>query len=128
MLNISFILRTSTFLDHLTIVTHTKTLHKTMEMMYEMVYNALEEVGIENTYTPEDYLNFFCLGNREALDERDIENSPLDNSIPQFSGNRTLKRFVSSANSCSSCQVTHGNMPRSKEPQEDCDSLLLGLS
>ncbi|KAK9083003.1 hypothetical protein Scep_029474 [Stephania cephalantha] len=58
MLNISFILRTGTFLDHLTIVTHTKTLHKTMEMMYEMVYNALEEVGLENTYTPEDYLNF----------------------------------------------------------------------
>ncbi|KAK9147680.1 hypothetical protein Scep_006437 [Stephania cephalantha] len=67
--------------------------HKTMEMMYEMVYNALEEVGLENTYTPEDYLNFFCLGNREALDEHDIENSPLDNSTPQELTQRS-RRFM----------------------------------
>ncbi|KAJ4832239.1 Phospholipase D beta 1 [Turnera subulata] len=41
---------------------------KTMEMMYETIYKALVEVGLENTYEPQDYLNFFCLGNREALD------------------------------------------------------------
>ncbi|KAB1217159.1 Phospholipase D beta 1 [Morella rubra] len=42
--------------------------NKTMQMMYEMVYKALKEVGLENKYEPQDYLNFFCLGNREAPD------------------------------------------------------------
>ncbi|XP_062030217.1 phospholipase D gamma 1-like isoform X1 [Rosa rugosa] len=49
--------------------------HKTMQMMYEMIYKALKEVGLENTYSPQDYLNFFCLGNRETL-------SGEDNSAP----------------------------------------------
>jgi len=40
-------------------------------MMYEMIYKALKEVGLENKYEPQDYLNFFCLGNREALDGED---------------------------------------------------------
>ncbi|KAI7998368.1 Phospholipase D beta 1 [Camellia lanceoleosa] len=39
---------------------------KTMQMMYETIYKALVEVGLENEYTPQDYLNFFCLGNREV--------------------------------------------------------------
>ncbi|GMN32409.1 hypothetical protein TIFTF001_003664 [Ficus carica] len=42
--------------------------NKTMQMMYEMIYNALKEAGLENKYEPQDYLNFFCLGNREAPD------------------------------------------------------------
>lgn len=39
-----------------------------MQMMYETIYKALVEVGLEEAYTPQDYLNFFCLGNREAPD------------------------------------------------------------
>ncbi|KAJ0105807.1 hypothetical protein Patl1_18654 [Pistacia atlantica] len=42
--------------------------HKTMQMMYETIYKALVEVRLENKYEPQDYLNFFCLGNREPLD------------------------------------------------------------
>jgi hypothetical protein len=42
-----------------------------MEMMYEIIYKALKEVGLENKYEPQDYLNFFCLGNREAPDSED---------------------------------------------------------
>ncbi|KAE8055229.1 hypothetical protein FH972_012084 [Carpinus fangiana] len=45
--------------------------HKTMQMMYETIYKALKEVGLENMYEPQDYLNFFCLGNREAPDRED---------------------------------------------------------
>ncbi|KAF5185732.1 Phospholipase d beta [Thalictrum thalictroides] len=45
--------------------------HKTMQMMYETIYKALEEVGLEQTFAPQDYLNFFCLGNREAPDGSD---------------------------------------------------------
>ncbi|KAF6136720.1 hypothetical protein GIB67_018723 [Kingdonia uniflora] len=43
--------------------------NKTMQMMYGTIYKALEEVGLENTYVPKDYLNFFCLENRKAPDE-----------------------------------------------------------
>lgn len=37
-----------------------------MQMMYETIYKALVEVGLEGSYEPQDFLNFFCLGNREA--------------------------------------------------------------
>lgn len=33
--------------------------------MYETIYNALVDVGLEAEQEPQDYLNFFCLGNRE---------------------------------------------------------------
>lgn len=39
---------------------------KTMQMMYQTIYKALKEEGLEDAYTPQDYLNFFCLGNRET--------------------------------------------------------------
>ncbi|KAI3812976.1 hypothetical protein L1987_17689 [Smallanthus sonchifolius] len=40
--------------------------HHTMQMMYEVIYKALQEAGLENKYEPQDYLNFFCLGARES--------------------------------------------------------------
>ncbi|CAN0865210.1 Phospholipase D beta 2 [Linum grandiflorum] len=52
--------------------------HKTMQMMYETIYKALQEAGLENKYSPTDYLNFFCLGNREAISP----NSPASVSSP----------------------------------------------
>ncbi|KDP25544.1 hypothetical protein JCGZ_20700 [Jatropha curcas] len=48
---------------------------KTMQMMYDTIYKALVEVGLENTYEPQDYLNFFCLGNREAFDRENSLNA-----------------------------------------------------
>ncbi|KAF8028427.1 hypothetical protein BT93_E1133 [Corymbia citriodora subsp. variegata] len=42
--------------------------HNTMQMMYETIYKALVEVGLEEAFAPQDFLNFFCLGNREAPD------------------------------------------------------------
>ncbi|KAL6981872.1 Phospholipase D beta 1 [Sarracenia purpurea var. burkii] len=53
--------------------------HKTMQMMYETIYKALVEVGLEDAFTPQDYLNFFCLGNREAADD---DNSSVESSTP----------------------------------------------
>ncbi|CAN0904027.1 Phospholipase D beta 1 [Linum grandiflorum] len=47
---------------------------KTMQMMYETIYKALVEVGLDKTYEPQDYLNFFCLGNRE-------DSLPLDREV-----------------------------------------------
>ncbi|CAI9101662.1 OLC1v1039035C1 [Oldenlandia corymbosa var. corymbosa] len=52
--------------------------HKTMQMMYETIYKALVEVGLEDAYSPQDYLNFFCLGNREAVD--------VNNNNPEVHG------------------------------------------
>ncbi|KAL8160130.1 hypothetical protein V2J09_001667 [Rumex salicifolius] len=44
--------------------------HKTMQMMYETIHKALVQVGLEDSHTPQDFLNFFCLGNREEFDPR----------------------------------------------------------
>ncbi|KAF6134214.1 hypothetical protein GIB67_010013 [Kingdonia uniflora] len=58
--------------------------NKTMQMMYETIYKALEEVGLENTYVPKNYLNFFCLENCEASDgtELSFEGSPIASNTP----------------------------------------------
>lgn len=40
---------------------------QTMAMMYKIIANALEEAGLAEVYHPQDYLNFYCLGKREAL-------------------------------------------------------------
>ncbi|GAB4861851.1 Phospholipase D beta 1 [Ancistrocladus abbreviatus] len=42
--------------------------NKTMQMMFETIYKAIVEVGLEDAYAPQDFLNFFCLGNREVAD------------------------------------------------------------
>lgn len=42
-----------------------------MQMMYETIYKALVEVGLEDAFSPQDYLNFYCLGNREEFSEDD---------------------------------------------------------
>ncbi|CAN6448892.1 unnamed protein product [Victoria cruziana] len=37
----------------------------TMEMMYKIINEAIEEVGMTGRASVSDYLNFYCLGNRE---------------------------------------------------------------
>lgn len=48
---------------------------QTMEMMYTLVASALKEMGMEKDRHPTDYLNFFCLGNREAKPEGESEHN-----------------------------------------------------
>ena len=36
-----------------------------MEMMYTLIAEALKEERLDGIHHPTDYLNFFCLGNRE---------------------------------------------------------------
>lgn len=67
--------------------------HKTMQMMYETIYKALVEVGLENTYEPQDYLNFFCLGNREALDRENGVQSSTPGNTPQARSEKS-RRFM----------------------------------
>ncbi|KAJ6393767.1 hypothetical protein OIU77_023075 [Salix suchowensis] len=67
--------------------------HKTMQMMYDTIYKALVEVGLENTYEPQDYLNFFCLGNREALDRENGAHSSTPGNTPQGRSEKS-RRFM----------------------------------
>ncbi|XP_070026610.1 phospholipase D gamma 1-like [Nicotiana sylvestris] len=66
--------------------------NKTMQMMYETIYKALEEVGLEDTYSPQDYLNFYCLGNREAGNVGGTESPGTANTPQAFS--RKNRRFM----------------------------------
>ncbi|GMY09435.1 phospholipase D beta 2-like [Fagus crenata] len=69
--------------------------NKTMQMMYETIYKALVEVGLEGAFSPQDYLNFFCLGNREAIDGYDttVPGSPTPANAPQALS-RKNRRFM----------------------------------
>lgn len=69
--------------------------HKTMQMMYETIYKALEEAGLEQIYVPQDYLNFFCLGNREAPDGTgsSFGGSPKTQNTPQVLSQKN-RRFM----------------------------------
>ncbi|KAL6847666.1 hypothetical protein ACP4OV_022692 [Aristida adscensionis] len=66
---------------------------KTMEMMYEIIYRALKEVGLDDKYEPQDYLNFFCLGNREAEDTPSTSGGSPSASNPQRQA-RKNRRFM----------------------------------
>ncbi|XP_047329162.1 phospholipase D beta 1-like [Impatiens glandulifera] len=57
--------------------------NKTMKMMYDVIYKALQEVGLDNQYEPQDYLNFFCLGNRETREIGDV--SDVGKNVPKNS-------------------------------------------
>ncbi|KAK6162434.1 hypothetical protein DH2020_002275 [Rehmannia glutinosa] len=67
--------------------------HKTMQMMYETIYKALVEVGLEDAHSPQDYLNFYCLGNREALDANDLSDAQPAANNPQGLS-RKNRRFM----------------------------------
>lgn len=41
-----------------------------MQMMYELVAQELKSAQLEDSH-PCDYLNFYCLGNREEQDEEE---------------------------------------------------------
>ncbi|CAM8997174.1 unnamed protein product [Rhodiola kirilowii] len=45
--------------------------NQTMIMMYEIIFKALQETGLDKEFEPQDYLLFFCLGNREEADPGD---------------------------------------------------------
>ncbi|TKY63823.1 Phospholipase D beta 1 [Spatholobus suberectus] len=64
--------------------------HKTMQMMYETIYKALVEVGLEAAFSPQDYLNFFCLGNREAVDM--YENITVTGTPPPANSPQAISR------------------------------------
>ncbi|MCO5595440.1 hypothetical protein L7F22_049482 [Adiantum nelumboides] len=63
---------------------------QTMEMMYTLIAEALREEQLEETHHPTDYLNFFCLGNREL--KKGVELLP---SVAPVEGSTQSKAFKS---------------------------------
>ncbi|KAF5816799.1 putative phospholipase D [Helianthus annuus] len=69
--------------------------NKTMQMMYEVIHKALVEVGLEGAFSLHDYLNFFCLGNREAAGPQDNvgDQNPNLGNTPQGLAQKS-RRFM----------------------------------
>lgn len=67
---------------------------QTMGMMYGIIAEALKDSGLADSQDPQDYLNFYCLGNREPKDgsEPPPINSPAENS-PQGQAQK-YRRFM----------------------------------
>ncbi|XWS48994.1 hypothetical protein CRYUN_Cryun13aG0125400 [Craigia yunnanensis] len=85
--------------------------HKTMQMMYDIIYKALVEVGLENKYEPQDFLNFFCLGNREAVhggDSLDARGSTATKTPQEGPGTPLVPGSSTPVNSSSKPYNPHG--------------------
>ncbi|XP_057832450.2 phospholipase D delta isoform X1 [Cryptomeria japonica] len=67
---------------------------ETMEMMYIIISDAIKDAGLSETQHPQDYLNFYCLGNREAMNDNEdsLSNKPAENS-PQGQAQK-YRRFM----------------------------------
>ncbi|KAF0910719.1 hypothetical protein E2562_004710 [Oryza meyeriana var. granulata] len=63
---------------------------QTMEMMYGIIAQELKAMNIENAH-PQDYLNFYCLGNREESSSND---SPESNDKSAAALARKYRRFM----------------------------------
>ena len=61
---------------------------QTMQMMYEVVAEAIWAAGLDGRAHPQDYLNFYCLGNREPAPP------PLDGGRKQETESRRHGRFM----------------------------------
>lgn len=60
---------------------------QTMQMMYEIIAKEIKAANLENVH-PTDYLNFYCLGNREEYQKKSS-----GSSSSQASSN-VLDRFI----------------------------------
>lgn len=66
---------------------------QTIQLMYDVVARELKSMNMENAH-PQDYLNFYCLGNREELSKDDSQS--VDQSSEKTPSNPALKhrRFM----------------------------------
>lgn len=63
-----------------------------MKMMYEIVAQELKCANLENSH-PQDYLNFYCLGNREEYGE----DEPNSTSQPSYNGTVVIVQLYSAS-------------------------------
>jgi phospholipase D1/2 len=69
---------------------------QTMKMMYGVIADALKDVGKLGERHPRDYLNFYCLGNRETMTENEKNHPPTNPPDPNSKHGQSLKhrRFM----------------------------------
>ncbi|GAB2243586.1 hypothetical protein Droror1_Dr00023714 [Drosera rotundifolia] len=65
---------------------------QTMQMMYTIIARELKSMNMENAH-PQDYLNFYCLGNREAPDVAS-PSQELPGNSEVVSASQKYKRFM----------------------------------
>ncbi|KAK9946870.1 hypothetical protein M0R45_012313 [Rubus argutus] len=70
---------------------------QTMQMMYQIIAKELKSMNIENAH-PHDYLNFYCLGNREKLPATvscsSSQTSKTDSPSHTVSASQKFQRFM----------------------------------
>lgn len=63
--------------------------NQTMQMMYEIIAQELKSMNMEGVH-PQDYLNFYCLGNRELVSEN---NDMSSDNQPEKSGPAVILNY-----------------------------------
>ncbi|OMO75462.1 C2 calcium-dependent membrane targeting [Corchorus olitorius] len=66
---------------------------QTIQMMYGIIAQELKAMGIKDSH-PQDYLNFYCLGNREELPKEFGSNSPISSNGDTVSASQKYQRFM----------------------------------
>ncbi|KAK6939014.1 Phospholipase D-like domain [Dillenia turbinata] len=66
---------------------------QTMQMMYEIIAQELKAMQIENAH-PQDYLNFYCLGNREEPCKDVQDSTNQSNNSDAAKSSEKYKRFM----------------------------------
>ncbi|KAG2314666.1 hypothetical protein Bca52824_017788 [Brassica carinata] len=63
---------------------------QTMQMMYEIIAREIKHMDLENV-NPQDYLNFYCLGNREEMPS---DQNCVSNSCEMVPASQKWRRFM----------------------------------
>ncbi|KAL7590273.1 hypothetical protein Lser_V15G36709 [Lactuca serriola] len=66
---------------------------QTMQMMYDVIARELKNSNLENSH-PQDYLNFYCLGNREQCEEQVSSSSSRSSNGVSVSASQKKGRFM----------------------------------
>ncbi|CAK9155336.1 unnamed protein product [Ilex paraguariensis] len=67
---------------------------QTMAMMYKVVAHTLEKAGLSEAYHPQDYLNFYCLGKREASSPQSRPQADLSTENGTLGLAQKFRRFM----------------------------------
>lgn len=66
---------------------------QTMQMMYDVIAREIKKSNLENAH-PQDYLNFYCLGNREQCEEQVLNSSSRSSNGGSVSASQKKGRFM----------------------------------
>ncbi|XP_020535466.1 phospholipase D delta [Jatropha curcas] len=66
---------------------------QTMQMMYELIANELKSMNLQDSH-PREYLNFYCLGNREELPKDLTDLSDKSPSSGEAAASQKYQRFM----------------------------------